>query len=1108
MINLINELNSRLSEIFSGVLNLSYQGAVLVVLVYIVTKLWKSGSPCFKYGLWCLVLIKFLTPIHLSLPTGAVNYLPEETYYIPYELQEKNPYHFEPLRTSVDDLQLESSSVSSASLYPWNWRSFSGLFWFLGIIFLVSSTLLRYLKIKKLLLQSGYNPPQDIVILTNNIRTRIKLNKNIKILISESVDSPLAFGILKPIVVLPESLISVLDRKELSALLAHELIHIKRKDHLMMIVEFISSIVHFFNPFVWLAVKHLKLEREKSCDDRVVSLLKGNSKHYGNGLLKVIRFQNSSRIRIPATLALSEKGCEIGIRIKRIIKPSHFIVSKISIPAFLFLLLLAFIVLPGTANKIYSYESNDKTIQNSETRILHFPANQNVGKIRTKPNILPDWHRTSPVPSVFEWKYLCEAQGDVAVPKDAEIGLELYPETFKDISFLEKLATDDLCMLSLQCSYGFEGVKPDDSCLLHIRKLSDLKELFLKNANITYKGLEYLKALKSLEILSIKLSPLNEKEINVIADLDSLNTFMLHLPNATESNLASLAKVSSFKQLEIALDYVTTGKGLEELITKNSSLDYLVICGLNLDNSKLKYLKKAPFIKRMWFVRDLPLTDEGLAHISSITQIEDLHISHSQITDRGLTCLNSMKSLKILDISWTKVTDEGLAALKNLKSLESLSVPSEITDKGLIYISELPNLKELSVHCLQVTDTGVEYISKISSLEELGIGGNGITDIGISNISKLSNLKILSISRTNPSLGDKALVYLSNLKSLTSLSLPSDSEITISGLKNLNSLTNLKDLWIKSVKQDNTVLDISKLTNLEVLTIRPKSTLSGNTYIIDSLHDDDFACLANMENLRWLQGVRGDITDEGISHLIGLKNMERINIYSPYLTDLSLSYLTNLQKLAHLTIAGNFTDNGLKYLEKNKNLYYIKIYSSNDFSPPALKSLKNNLPYLITFNAEKDREIAIQDTAANINTGISEMAPTFSVQTLDGKEIKLEDFKGKVVMLYFWATWCSPCIKSLPELNQFYKNLKNQYEDFEMIGISLDDSEAAFKLCVRRNDLQWPQVRVGLHSKVAADYSVTGAPAYFLIGPDGKIILNKDDKWINVRTEISKLLGK
>ena len=119
-----------------------------------------------------------------------------------------------------------------------------------------------------------------------------------------------------------------------------------------------------------------------------------------------------------------------------------------------------------------------------------------------------------------------------------------------------------------------------------------------------------------------------------------------------------------------------------------------------------------------------------------------------------------------------------------------------------------------------------------------------------------------------------------------------------------------------------------------------------------------------------------------------------------------------------------------------------------------------------------------------------EMAPAFEVKTLDGKSWRLTDQRGKAVLLYFWATWCAPCVESMPELKKLHEELSRKYHQFAMISISMDSAEDDYRWrdLVEAHRLAWPQTRIGIGSNLRSNYSVEGAPTYVVIGPDGIIV--------------------
>jgi thiol-disulfide isomerase/thioredoxin len=151
--------------------------------------------------------------------------------------------------------------------------------------------------------------------------------------------------------------------------------------------------------------------------------------------------------------------------------------------------------------------------------------------------------------------------------------------------------------------------------------------------------------------------------------------------------------------------------------------------------------------------------------------------------------------------------------------------------------------------------------------------------------------------------------------------------------------------------------------------------------------------------------------------------------------------------------------------------------------------------------ADANKKCAGNEAAAQLAQAFSQMesslkAPSkgetmdLKFTSLQGKSIDLDAMKGKVILVDFWATWCGPCIAELPNVINAYN--KYHSKGFEVIGISLDKAEDKAKLqsFIKDKKMPWPQHFDGLGwaNKFAKKYGISGIPATYLIGTDGKIV--------------------
>lgn len=116
---------------------------------------------------------------------------------------------------------------------------------------------------------------------------------------------------------------------------------------------------------------------------------------------------------------------------------------------------------------------------------------------------------------------------------------------------------------------------------------------------------------------------------------------------------------------------------------------------------------------------------------------------------------------------------------------------------------------------------------------------------------------------------------------------------------------------------------------------------------------------------------------------------------------------------------------------------------------------------------------------------IGKKAPNFVVSDLEGKKIELKDLQGKGVFLNFWGTWCKPCEKEMPYMNELYPKYKEK--GVEIIALNADETNIAVKNFANQYGLKFP-VAIDKGQEIIGTYSVGPLPTTFLIDKEGNVI--------------------
>jgi len=179
-------------------------------------------------------------------------------------------------------------------------------------------------------------------------------------------------------------------------------------------------------------------------------------------------------------------------------------------------------------------------------------------------------------------------------------------------------------------------------------------------------------------------------------------------------------------------------------------------------------------------------------------------------------------------------------------------------------------------------------------------------------------------------------------------------------------------------------------------------------------------------------------------------------------------------RIAETYLTFNDKENALTWLEEsvyNRGFNQLKLLEGEPFT--ALK--------------ENDRFKSVM-VAIKKKSGLGKPAKNFDIPLLDGKTLTLTELRGKVVLLDFWAVWCSPCVKEIKKMKRYYPELREK--GLEIIGVSLDKDKDRFEKFMEKNkDIEWKMScsYQGWGSDIVKSYKIKGVPSTRLIDKNGKL---------------------
>ena len=309
-----------LNSIAITLLHFLWQGLVVAAILKILLTVIPKTHANLRYGLACFAMV-----------SNAILVL--VTYSIVYQQTVVEPF-------AIDQNQTNISSINS-SLATGFWSNqvvdylpYLTIAWLITVMVLASKLLIELVSVNRLPYRQSIAPPQAIEQKFEQLCQLVGVSAKTKLLVSLQSHVPMAIGWLKPVVLIPATMISGLTGQQLQMLLLHELAHIKRHDYLVNIVQSVVEVFLFFHPAISWIGKQIRNEREYCSDDIAVHHC-GSAIGYAHALTDTASLCLHKHKATVPNLAIAASGGDLTSRVLRLVHQNHHCVSSNQQPKFI-----------------------------------------------------------------------------------------------------------------------------------------------------------------------------------------------------------------------------------------------------------------------------------------------------------------------------------------------------------------------------------------------------------------------------------------------------------------------------------------------------------------------------------------------------------------------------------------------------------------------------------------------------------------------------------------------------------------------------------------------------------------------------------------------------
>jgi beta-lactamase regulating signal transducer with metallopeptidase domain/Leucine-rich repeat (LRR) protein len=732
--------------------------------------------------------------------------------------------------------------------------------WLTGSLAVVALVFVRWMRLLAQLRRTSQPVDESLQRQFDELRGRLGLRRPVRLVVTSDNLGPAAFGWWRGKVLLPQAVAEQSQPSELAAILAHELVHLRRFDPLIGSLQLAVQCVWWFHPAVWWANRQIRVERERACDEEVLAELRCPPPEYARLLVRILSWRQQF---VPAVFWSGMRSWDVtSDRLRHVLETTTFH-RRAPAWAWLVAAIALVVILPGagrtivtasprderstaatpadsaqpgeapavSASKVSESSAEDEALRQLDERGLYRGIGKayGLGEVKmqqmfTLPSSFDPGDMPLPLaplariltevtvghyfePPIATEKLRAQIRSLRELPASAKLVVNFAKENVAGLDALVEIP--NLSQLSLQCSTEGFSVDWSDTASRPFR-LSDLKAIKSLRLWAADADLPEIAATSTLEslILSGDISPEAIDRFAAPVQLKELSLYGYHEGSPHALDLKCLAGMPGLEKLGINGDYAPSDAGASHIgsLSRLRELSFRVD---QLSDAGIASIARAGELRLLVLEAGQTspsLSAAGFAALGSLAKLDSLMFSGKELktslrlTDESFAGWNRLTSLRMLIIDSCSIGDAGIrnfAALPILYCLQ-LEGPLQVTDAGVAELGKAPELAAIVLNGAKVTGPGLAALNASPNLWLLNLTDSPLTDAGLEALASCKRLAQLDVSGSKVS--DRGLAAIrGKLPQLSRLNL-ARTEITDDGLRGFNDRANLQELNVSGTK--------------------------------------------------------------------------------------------------------------------------------------------------------------------------------------------------------------------------------------------------------------------------------------------------------------------